>query len=80
MKFITFVTKKVVSDKKITLVKVNCFVKNDKNAATVSNNFFYNIINNLGITQYNETESLSLSIGDPHMKAIIKDRSHLSKK
>ena len=72
MKFITFVTKKVVSDKKITLVRVNCFVKNDKNAATVSNNFFYNIVNNLGITQYNETKSLSQNIGDPHMKAIIK--------
>ena len=80
MKFITFLTKKVVSDKKITLVKANSFVKNHKNAATVSNNFFYNIINNVGITQYNETESLSQNIGDQHMKAITKDRSHLSKK
>ena len=42
------------------------------------NELFSNIITTLGIPQYNETEPLSLNIGDPLMKAIMKYRFHPS--
>ena len=40
---------KVVSNEKITLVEQENIVKNDKKTATVVNDFFSNIITNLGI-------------------------------
>ena len=67
---------KVVSNEKITLVENDKIVENDKNTASVLNKFFSNIITALGIPQYNETEPVSHSIGDPLMKAIMKYRFH----
>ena len=40
---------KVVSNEEITLVEQENIVKNDKKTATVVNDFFSNIITNLGI-------------------------------
>ena len=53
-------------------------MENDKNTASILNEFFSNIITTLGIPQYNETEPLSHDIGDPLMKAIMKYRLHPS--
>ena len=69
---------KVVSNEKITLVEKDNIVENDKKTATVLNDFFSNIITNLGIPQYIEGEPVSQNIDDPLMKAIIKCRLHPS--
>ena len=62
---------KVVFNEKITLVEDDNIVENDKNTASVLNEFFSNIITTLVIPKYNETEPLSRKIGDPLTKAII---------
>ena len=59
---------KVVFNEKITLVEQNNIVENDKKTTTVLNNFFSNIITNLGIPQYTEGEPVSQYINDPLMK------------
>ena len=58
----------VVCNEKITLVEQNNIVENDKKTTTVLNNFFSNIITNLGIPQYTEGEPVSQYINDPLMK------------
>ena len=69
---------KVVSNEKITLVERDSIVEKDKKTAAVLNEFFSNIITNLGIPQYIEGEPVSQNIDDPLMKAIIKYRLHPS--
>ena len=63
---------KVVSNEKVTLIEDNNIVENNKKTATVFNNFFSNIIKNLGIPQYNEIDPVSQNIEDTLMKAIMK--------
>ena len=63
---------KVVSNEKITLVENDDILENDNKTATVFNNFFSNIITNLGIPQYIEEEPVSQNINDPLIKAIVK--------
>ena len=67
-----------MSSEKITLVENDNILENDKRTATVFNNFFSNIITNLGIPQYIEEEPISQNIDDPLMKAIVKYRNHPS--
>ena len=69
---------KVVSNEKVTLVKDDNTVKNNKNSASVLNEFFSNIITTLEIPHYNEMKPVSHNIGDPLIKAIIKYRLHPS--
>ena len=69
---------KVVYNERITLVEDDKIIENDKNTASILNEFFSNIITTLGIPQYNETEPVSHNIGDPLMKAIMKYRFHPS--
>ena len=56
------------------LVENDKIVENDKNNASILNEFFSNIIKTLGILQSNETKPVSHNIGDPLMKAIMKYR------
>ena len=69
---------KVVYNERITLVEDDKIIENDKNTASILNEFFSNIITTLGISQYNETKPVSHNIGDPLMKAIMKYRFHPS--
>ena len=69
---------KVVYNERITLVEDDKIIENDKNAASILNEFFSNVIITLGILQYNETEPVSHNTGDPLMKAIMKYRFHPS--
>ena len=69
---------KVVSNEKVTLVEDDNTVKNNKNSASVLNEFFSNIITTLEIPYYNEMKPVSHNIGDPLIKAIIKYRLHPS--
>ena len=68
----------VVYNERITLVEDEKIIENDKNTASILNEFFFNIITTLGIPQYNETEPVSHNIGDPPIKAIMKYRFHHS--
>ena len=69
---------KIVYNERTTLVEDDKIVENDKNTASVLNEFFSNIITTLRIPQYNETEPVSHNIGDPLMKAIMRYRFHPS--
>ena len=69
---------KVVFNEKITLVEDDNITENDKNTASIWNEFFSNIITNLGIPKYTEREQGSHIIGDPVMKAVMKYRFHPS--
>ena len=69
---------KVVYYERITLVEDDKIIENNKNTASILNEFFSNIISALGIPQYNETEPMSHNIGDLLMKAIMKYRFHPS--
>ena len=62
---------KVVYNERITLVEDDKIIENDKNTASILNEFFSNIITTLGIPQYNETEPVSHNIRDALMKAIM---------
>ena len=73
-----FLSNKVVYNERITIVEDDKIIENDKNTASMLNEFFSNIITTLGIPQYNETEPVSYNIGDPLMKAIMKYRFHPS--
>ena len=72
----TLLSNKVVYNKRITLVEDDKIIENNKNTASILNEFFSYIITTLGIPQYNETEPVSHNIGDPLMKAIMKYRLH----
>ena len=61
-----------------SLVEDDKIIENNKNTASILNEFFSNIITTLGIPQYNETEPVSHNIGDPPIKAIMKYRFHHS--
>ena len=69
---------KIMSSEKITLVEGTNILKNDKETAKVLNNFFSTIIQNLKNSQYKEQHSISASISDSVMRAIVKYRAHPS--
>ena len=69
---------KVVYNERITLVEDDKIIENDKNTASILNEFFSNVITTLGIPQYNETKPVSHNIGGPLMKVIMKYRFHPS--
>ena len=68
----------LLSNKVVYNERIDKIIENDKNTASILNEFFSNIITTLGIPQYNETEPVSHNIGDPLMKAIMKYRFHPS--
>ena len=72
----SLLSNKVVNNGRITLAEDGKIVENDKNTASVLNEFLSNIVTTLGIPQYNEGEPVSHNIGDPLIKAIMKYRFH----
>ena len=69
---------KVVYNERITIVGDDKIIENDKNAASILNEFFSDITTTPGIPQYNETELVNHNIDDSLMKAILKYRFHPS--
>ena len=69
---------RVVYNERITLAEDDKILENDKNTASVLQEFFSNIITTPGIPQYNETEPVSHNVGDPLMKVIMKYRFYPS--
>ena len=77
---IPFLSDKVPSNEKITLVENDEIITSEKETADVLNNFFSNIISNLDIPEYSACNLLNEQIRDPVLKAIVKYRSHPSVK
>ena len=68
----------IKSSEKITLAEGTKVLKNDKRTATVLNNFFSTIIQNLKVPQYKEQDPIFASFSDPAIRAIVKYRGHPS--
>ena len=73
-----FVSDKLLSTQKITLIDNNKIVKNDDDTARVLNTFFSNIVSDLKIPDYNNYNLLAENIQEPVLKAIVKYRNHAS--
>ena len=63
-----FLSDKVTSSQKITLIENDKIVKNDDKTARVLNTFFSNIVRDLKIPDYNNCESLAENIQEPVLK------------
>ena len=68
---------KITSSQKITLIGNDKIVKND-DLAKFLNTFSSDIISDLKIPDYNNRNLSAENIQEPVLKAIVKDRNHLS--
>ena len=73
-----FLSDKITSKEKITLIEENEIVSNDENTAQVLNTFFSNIVSSLNIPEYDTSDPISDNISDPIIKLIVKYRKHPS--
>ena len=73
-----FLSDKITSKEKITLIEENEIVSNDENTAQVLNTFFSNIVGNLNTPEYATNGSISDNINNPIIKLIVKYRKHPS--
>ena len=73
-----FLSDKIMSKEKITLIKENESISNDENTAQVLNTFFSNIVGSLNIPEYDTSDPISDNISDPIIKLIVKYRKHPS--
>ena len=71
-------SKKIKSNKRITLIENDEIIKTKKGTAKVLNAFFSNIVQNLDIQQYNVDDPICENINDPLLKAIVRYRNHSS--
>ena len=71
-------SKKIKSNERITLFKNDEIIKTEKRTAKVLNTFFSNIVQNLGIQQYNVDDPICENINDPLLKATVRYRNHPS--
>ena len=73
-----FLSDKITSKEKITLIEENEIVSNDENTAQVLNTFFSDIVGSLNIPEYIANDPISDNISDPIIKLIVKYRKHPS--
>ena len=73
-----FLSDKVPSNEKITLVEKDQVITNDSETAEVLNTFFSNIISNLDIPEYPDCDPLYEQISDSVLSTIVKYRYHPS--
>ena len=73
-----FLSNKIVSRKKITLIQEDEIVESDINTAQILNTSFSNIVSNLKITEYANCNPISDKINDPVIQSIVKYRNHPS--
>ena len=73
-----FLSDKITSKEKITLIEENEIVSNDENTAQVLNTFFSNIVGSLNIPEYVTNDPIFDNISDPIIKLIVKYRKHPS--
>ena len=73
-----FLSDKITSTQKITLIEKEEIIKGDGNTAEVLNSFFSNIVSNLKTEGYSNCDPLANNIRDPVLKCIVKYRTHPS--
>ena len=73
-----FLSDKITSTQKITLIEKEETIMGCDNTAEVLNIFFSNIVRNLNIEVYSNCEPLANNIRDPVLKYIVKYSNHLS--
>ena len=69
---------KIVSNEKITTVAGDKIIEKDKGTAKILSEFFYNIVTNFNIPQFNQIDLASEKTSDPVIKIIVKYRAHSS--
>ena len=73
-----FLSDKIVSTERISLID-NCeVVATEQDTANVLNTFFSNIVTNLKISEYTDYDSIANNISDPILKVIVRYRNHPS--
>ena len=65
-----FWSDKIVSREKITLIEEDEIVESDSNTAQILNTFFSNVVSNLNIAKYANSDPISDNINDPVIKSI----------
>ena len=65
-----FLSDKITSKEKITLIEENEIVSNDENTAQVLNTFFSNIVGSLHIPEYVTNDPISDNISDPFLNGL----------
>ena len=73
-----FLSDKITSTQKITLIEKEEIIMGDDNTTEVLNTFFSNIVSNLKIEGYSNCDPLANNIRDPVLKCIVKYRNHPS--
>ena len=73
-----FLSDKLQSTNKMTLIGKEEIIMGDYNTVQVMNTFFSNIVRNLNIAEYSICEPLANNISDPVLKCVAKYRSHPS--
>ena len=73
-----FLSYKIITREKTTLIEENEIVSNDEDTAQVLNTFFSNIVGCLNIPEYVTSDPISGNISDPIFKLIVKYRKHPS--
>ena len=73
-----FLSDKITSTQKISLIDNDKFVKNDDDTAKVLNTFFSSTVSNLKILDYSNCDPLARNIKEPVLKARVKYKTHPS--
>ena len=73
-----FLSNKIVSREKVTLIEEDEIVESDFNTAQILNTFFSIIVSNLKISEYVNRDPISDNINDPVIKSSVKYRNHRS--
>ena len=73
-----FLSNKIVSREKVTLIEEDEIVESDINTAQILNTSFSNIVSNLKIAEYANCDPISDNINDPVIKSTVKYRNHSS--
>ena len=73
-----FLSDKIVSKEQITLVENNDIISEDSDVAQTLNSLFSNIVTNLKIPAYVDSNSNLENVADPIIKLILKYRDHPS--
>ena len=73
-----FLSDKVLSIERITLIENDKIINDDNETANIMNTIFSNTVINLNVTEYHDCESISGNISNPILKAIAKYRNHFS--
>ena len=71
-----FLSDKVRSTNKTTLIDKEEIIVGDNNTAKVLNTFFSNIVSNLNIAEYSNCEALANNICDTVLKCVVKYMNH----